>query len=400
LFSLVSIQFISFYHTSAFSLMPPPKKSASASASSQVHVILGTDDARVKEMAMQTVQRLTPPGADEFSNEIIEGNADNAEHAGQICSNVILALQTLPFFGGAKIVWLKGASFLGESQTGKSQAAVQGFENILDVIEAGLGPDVQFVLSASSIDKRRTAYKRLGKLAAFEVFDRPDTSKAGWEGAVMAQAGQKARELGLTFESGALDLLVQMAGDDTRQLENEIEKIDLYLGERRRCGIATVRGLVSLSRSGVIWEIGNAIGARDLQRALELLGVLLYQGQNAIGILLGAIVPRVRSLLIVKELATKYKVNRSNYSGFTASLEALPREATSHLPRKKDGSGFNAYPLFLALNEAGRFTLEELHAALVACLDANAKLVTTQLDNKVVLERLLVGLLTPRVARR
>ena len=377
--------------------MPPPKKAAT---SSQVHAILGTDDAKVKEMAMKTVQRLTPPGADEFANEIIEGNADNAEHAGQICSNVIMALQTMPFFGGAKIVWLKGANFLGDNQTGKSQAAVQGFENILDVIEAGLGPDVKFVLSANSIDKRRTAYKRLGKLAGIEVFDKPDTSKAGWEGAVMAQAGQKARELGLTFETGALDLLVQMAGDDTRQLENEIEKIDLYLGERRRCGINTVRGLVSLSRAGVIWEIGNAIGSRDLQRALELLGVLLYQGQNAIGILLGAIVPRVRSLLIVKELATKYKVNKNSYSSFTASLDNLPSTATSHLPRKKDGSGFNAYPLFLALNEAGRFTLEELHAALVACLDANVKLVTTQLDSKVVLERLLVGLLTPRVVRR
>lgn len=376
--------------------MPAPKKTASES---QIHVILGTDDARVKEMAMKTVQKLTPPGADEFANEIVEGNADNAEHAGQICSNVILALQTMPFFGGAKVVWLKGANFLGDSQTGKSQAAVQGFENILDVIEAGLGPDVKFVLSANVIDKRRTAYKRVSKLADIQVFDKPDTSKAGWEGAVMAQATQKARELGLTFESGALDLLVQMAGDDTRQLENEIEKIDLYLGERRRCGINTVRGLVSLSRAGVIWEIGNSIGSRDLQRSLELLGVLLYQGQNAIGILLGAIVPRVRSLLIVKELATKYKVSRASYGAFTSSLDSLPSSATSHLPRKKDGTGFNAYPLFLALNEAGRFTLEELHAALVACLDANVKLVTTQLDNKVVLERLLVGMLAPRARK-
>lgn len=376
--------------------MPPPKKAAT---NSPLHVILGTDDARVKEMAMKLVQQLTPPGADEFANEIVEGNADNAEHAGQICSNVILALQTMPFFGGAKVVWLKGANFLGDSQTGKSQAAVQGFENILDVVEAGLGPDVKFVLSANSVDKRRSAYKRLGKLADIQVFDKPDTSKAGWEGAVMAHASQKARELGLTFESGALELLVQMAGDDTRQLENEIVKIDLYLGERRRCGINTVRGLVSLSRAGVIWEIGNAIGTRDLRRALDLLGVLLYQGQNAIGILLGAIVPRVRSLLIVKELATKYKVNRASYSAFTSSLESLPSSATSHLPRKKDGSGFNAYPLFLALNEAGRFSLDELHEALSDCLDANVKLVTTQLDNKVVLERLLVGMLSPRARR-
>lgn len=76
----------------------------------------------------------------------------------------------MPFFGGAKIVWLKAANFLGDTQTGKAQAAVQGFENILDVLEAGLGAEVQFVLSTNVIDKRRTSYKRLSKLANFEIF--------------------------------------------------------------------------------------------------------------------------------------------------------------------------------------------------------------------------------------
>ena len=373
--------------------MPPPKKTAAAVASN-VHVIIGTDEARVKEGALKLVQRLTPADAGDFANDIIDGTADNAEMAGQICGNVIQALQTLPFFGGAKVVWLKNANFLADTVTGRAQASVTGFENILDVLEAGVGDDVKFVLSATSIDKRRSAYKRLGKLANIEVFDKPDTSKAGWEEAVMMQASKWARERGLTFESGALELLVQMAGDDTRQLENELEKIDLYLGERRRAGINTVRGLVSMSRAGVIWEIGNAIGVRDLRRALELLGILVYQGQNPIGLLLAAIVPKVRSLLLVKDLLSRHKLSTGSYSAFNVSLEALPTHATAHLPRKKDGTGFNAYPMFLAIQESTRFTLDELHAAFRACLDANSKLVTSQLDSKLVLERLLVSLLT------
>ena len=52
--------------------MPPPKKAAAAATSSQVHVVLGTDDARVKEAAMKIVQRLTPPDAGDFANEIID----------------------------------------------------------------------------------------------------------------------------------------------------------------------------------------------------------------------------------------------------------------------------------------------------------------------------------------
>ena len=294
------------------------------------------------------------------------------------------------------MVWLKNANFLGDSVTGRAEGAVTGMENILDVIEADLPNEIKFVISATALDKRRSAYKRLTKLATAEFHDKPDTSRAGWEGAVLSHASKKARELGLTFETGALELLVQMCGDDTRQLENEIEKIDLYLGERRRAGLRTVRGLVSESRAGVIWEVGNAIGARDLPRALHLIDTLLYQGQNAVGILLAAIVPRVRSLLLVKELGSRYKLRAANYNSFNMALEGLPPSATAHLPRKKDGSGFNAYPLFLALGETRNYSLEELHDAYRACLEANARLVTTQLDNKIVLERLLIGILTPK----
>lgn len=369
--------------------MPAPKTAIAAA----FHVYMGSDEARVKEAALMKVRQLTPKDAGDFSNDVIDGTADNADHAGTICSNVCMALQTLPFFGGTKVVWLKNANFLGDTQTGRSQAAVEGFERILDIAESGLGSDVRFVISTTGIDKRRGAYKRVSKLANIEVFDKPDTSRAGWEGPIIAMANKRAKELGITFESGAIELLVQMAGDDTRQLENELEKIDLYLGERRRAGLKTVQGLVSMSRAGVLWDLGNAIGKRDLPRALDLLGTLMYQGQNAIGLLLAAIVPRVRSLLLVKDIGSRYKLNKFNYQGFCTSLEALPSSATSHLPRKKDGTGFNAYPMFLALPETGNFSLEELHAAFKACLDANVKLVTSSLDPKLVLERLLIGIL-------
>ncbi|MDB6137276.1 MAG: hola: dna polymerase iii delta subunit, partial [Verrucomicrobiaceae bacterium] len=141
--------------------MAAPRKSstsaaaaASAATAPNIHAVLGSDEGKVKEMALRLVQKYTLPGSDDFGNDTIEGTAENAEHAGSICNNVIQALQTLPFFGGGKVVWLKNANFLGDSQTGKAQAAVTGFENILDVLEQQLPPDIYFILSASSIDKR------------------------------------------------------------------------------------------------------------------------------------------------------------------------------------------------------------------------------------------------------
>ena len=384
--------------------MPAPKKSASAGgvtsgSAPNIHAVIGTDEGKVKEEALKLLQKHTTPGNEDFGNDIIDGTAENSEHAGNICSQVCQALQTLPFFGG-KVVWLKNANFLGDNPTSRSEAAVSGFENIVDVLEQGLPPEVHFILSTSAFDKRRTSYKRLIKLANTQNHDRPDTSRTGWEGPVLAAAQTRAKAMGLTFESGALELLVQLSGDDTRQLENEMDKIDLYLGERRRAGLKTVRELVSMSRAGVVWEIGNAIGARNLDRALNLLGTLLYQGQNAIGILLAAIVPKVRNLLLIKELLTKHKLNTFSYGAFCTSLEALPTHATMHLPKKKDGTGFNMYPQFLAIGEAKNFSLDELHAGLRACLEANTKLVTTQLEDRIVLERLLIGLLSAPTAQR
>jgi DNA polymerase III subunit delta len=358
-----------------------------------VHAVLGSDEGKVKEMALKLVQKHTPAGADDFTNDIIDGTAENSEHAGRLCSSAVQALQTIPFFGGGKVVWLKDANFLGDNQIGKAESSVEGFEMLVEVLESGLPSDVHFVLSTANIDKRRGYYKRLTKIATTQVYDKPDTSRSGWEGPVLAAARARSTELGLTFESGALELLVQMAGDDTRQMENELEKISLYLGDRKRAGIQTVRSLVATSRAGVLWDVGNAIGARDLKRAVELVNLLLFQGQNAIGVLLAAIVPKVRSLLLVKDLLARHKLNTMSYQSFGISLEALSPSATAHLPKKKDGSGFNVYPMFLSIGEAKQFSLDELRAGLKACLMANAKLVTTQLDEKLVLERLLIGLL-------
>jgi len=372
--------------------MPAPKKSAAAS--SKFTAVLGTDELRVKESALALARQLAPADAGEFGTEVIDGAAENADHCAQVVRNVMEALQTLPFFGGGKLVWLKNANFLADSQVGKTTAAIEGAESILDYVEKQLPPEVKFLLSATAVDKRRSAFKRIQKLADLRLFDKPDTSKTGWEDEVMPLVQRRAREMGLTFDDDALEMFVQLAGEDTRQLDSELEKIGLYLGGAARVTLEDVRAVVPLSRAGIIFEVGNAIGKRDLRRALELLRTLIYQGQNPVGILLGAIVPRVRSLLLAADLVARHpKLPRGNYQAFVGALDRLPPEETAHLPRKKDGGGINAYPVFLALDEARRFTIAELRGGLQACLDANLKLVTTALDAQLVLERLLIGML-------
>ena len=371
----------------------PKAKARIAAAPSRIHAVVGSDESEVKRVATELSAKLTPPDAGDFGLEIIDGCADNAEQAASRIRGAIEALQTLPFFGSGKLVWLKNVNFLGDTVIGRAASVQEALEQLSGILDAGFGSDVTLLLSATDLDKRRSFYKALAKRAEVQVFDRLDSSRGGWEEEATEMVRDRAQKKKLQFEDEALDLFVLLTGGDTRQIENELEKIDLYLGRERRVGAEQVRMLVPLSRAGVIFELGNALAARDLARALTLVRRLLDQGESAIGLLLVAILPTVRNLLLAKDLMEQNGLSRPSapYS-FISALNRLPASATEHLPRKKDGS-LNAYALGIAAHHAHQFQTEQLVAGLEACLEANLKLVSTQLDHELILTEVIVKLL-------
>jgi DNA polymerase-3 subunit delta len=158
---------------------------------------------------------------------------------------------------------------------------------------------------------------------------------------------------------------------------------------RREATVEDVRTLVPLTRAGVVFELGNALAAREASRCFALVDQLLKQGESAVGILLVAIAPTIRSLLLVKDLMDRHRLRPPQAPWFfNSTLNNLPPEATEHLPRKKDGT-INAYALGLAAVQAKRFEVGELRELLEACLTANVRLVTSGLDERVVLAELI-----------
>lgn len=358
-----------------------------------VHAVIGTDDGRVSEEALALFNDLKPESeAEEFTNDVVEGVVATAEEAYQVCARAIEALQTIGFFGADKIVWLKGANFLADDRTGGSERAKQGVEDLLEVLKAGTGEEVTFLISASAIDKRRGFYKWLQKNAEVAIFDKIDVSKDGWEEEVALLVTTRAKELGLAFDHEALELFVQMAGEETRQIGNELEKLNLYLGERRTVELEDVRLMVPLSRKGVVWEISRALERRDTVRAIRLVDAQLERGESAIGLMRAAIIPTVRNLFMVRVLLDAHPdLPLHNGNSFSSALNRLPDGEKAWLPRTKNGS-VNAWGLFFAAGKAGQFTTAEMRHALEAALEADKSLVTTQLDPRMVLHRLVADL--------
>ncbi len=373
---------------------PMPKIKA---ATANIHAAVGSDEAEVKRVAGELATNLTPPGAGDFGLEVIDGAADNSDQAAARIRSTIEALQTLPFFGSTKLVWLKNANFLGDDQKARSAAVQAALEELSELLDRGLGSEVTFLISATDVDKRRGFYKTLIKRAEVQVFDRLDSGRAGWEEEATEIVRGRAEKRKLQFDADALDLFVLLTGGDTRQIENELEKLDTFLGKDRLARVDLVRELVPLSRAGVIFELSTALATRDLELALTLVRRLLDHGESAVGILLVAIVPTIRNLLLAKDLMEQHRL-RPPHSPFQfiSAINRLPAKETEHLPRKKDGS-INAYALGIAAQHAHQFETNQLIEGMRACLEANLQLVTTQLDHELILTEVVVKLLGQNV---
>jgi DNA polymerase-3 subunit delta len=367
------------------------------SENANFHVIVGSDDGMVREEALLLYNELTGGNDDGFTHETIDGNADNSEGAYEICSSVSQALMTLPMFGGDKVVWLRNVNFLGDDVTGRAQRTEAGVEMLRGILEKGLPGGIKFLISADKMDKRKSFWKFLEKSAAVRSYDKIDIGKDGWEEQVACLVEGRADQLGLKFENEALELFIMLAGERSKQIANELEKLDLFLGKDRRVvTLEDVRTLVPLSREAVVFEIGQAIQKGHVVRAIQLVDEQLAAEESAIGIMRASIIVVVRNLYMAKLILEKFKAPTGNYGAFAGALNRLPAADRAWLPQKKDGTGVNLYPVYLVVPHAKHFSLEGLQHVMEQTQRADQALVTTGLDHRMVLHRLIAQIAAAR----
>ena len=102
------------------------------------------------------------------------------------------------------------------------------------------------------------------------------------------------------------------------------------------------------------------------------------------------ILPTIRNLLLAKDLMDRYRLPRPQVPfQFISAINRLPADATQHLLRKKDG-GISGYALGIAAQNAHRFERARLIEGMDACLDANLRIVTSQLDHELILTEIVI----------
>lgn len=353
-------------------------------------IIFGSDEGLVSAEAHKVFSELTA-GTDAFSHEVIDGTCLTVDDVAAICRQTISALMTLPFFPGLKVVWLKNANFLGDSVLGRSETTLALLEELASCM-GRLPADVRFLLSATEVDKRRTFFKKVQQVASCREFVKIDTTKPGWETELSSLATREGKKRGLTFEARALELFIHRVNESSRQIVNELDKLDVYLGpERRTITEEDIDLMVAVSRAGVVFEISRALESGHCRQAIALVNEQLDAGEQPVAIMRAAVIPTVRNRLAAKILLENYHLEPTHYRDFEQKVKALPTEARALVPLKKDGTP-NAYPFFLAAQKCIKRPLARLKRDAAACAEADRALVSSSLDPRDVLHKLFVTL--------
>jgi len=373
--------------------MPP----AAPKSASPVLLVFGEDEFAVKQRARQMYQQW----CDELGgmdHEIIDAAVGNSGEALKALARLREALQTLPFFGGGKVIWLQNCNFLGDERTASARDVTDTLAEIAQELKEFSFQNVRLLISAAKVDKRKVFFKTLDKIGTVESFGGWSVDDRDWadQAETWARKALRARQKEISEE--ALAELISRVGPNARQLDSEIEKLSLYAGGKKEIGLEDVTAICTRNKMARAFALGDALGDRDLPRLLRRLDEELWEvkfdsQKSEIGLLYG-LISKVRALLMLKEMLREGWIKpEMDYNRFKAQLERVPADK---LPadRRFNPLALNPYVLYKALPQVKQYSQAELVRAMDLLLRCNQRLVGSGLDESLVLQQALVQIVS------
>jgi DNA polymerase-3 subunit delta len=176
-------------------------------------------------------------------------------------------LNTLPFFGSRRLVVVADADAFVTKYRSQLEKAVQA-----------LPATGTLILIVKSWPATTKLAKMVRDDASISCKSLTSGKLPGW--CVEWAAAQHDKQL----VSAAAQLLVELIGAEMGQLDQELEKLAVYTGSRKKITTEDVDKLVGRSQAQNLFRIFDAIGAGDPRGALAILGRLFDQSEEPIKI--------------------------------------------------------------------------------------------------------------------
>lgn len=202
---------------------------------------------------------------------------------------VIDEADTIPFFAEKKLIIAKNASFLKAAEKGKEK-----IEHDMKKLEAWLNhpSDLSitvFIAPYEKLDERKKVTKLFKEKALLLEAKTPqDADLFVW---ISTEVGAHGKDI----SEEAAGKLVETVGANMLQLQMEIEKLALYLGEDLEITVELVEELVAKTLEHDAFKMLNAYLNHNQAEALEIYHDLLRQKEEPI-MLVGLLASNIRTM--------------------------------------------------------------------------------------------------------
>ncbi len=221
-----------------------------------IYVLHGTDSFLRDGYRHQIVESIVGDGDPQLCVSSFEATAELAE--------VLDELRTPSFLAPCRVVIIRDADPFVTSYR--------------EQLEKYLGSPASNAALVLIVNTWNRAW-RISKLAAKigQTFDCSAASGAKLTEWIISAA--KKRKVKIATQ--AAELLAQMIGQDLGAMDSEIEKLSLYVGDRKQIGVEDVEAIVTAAAGPAAFALTNAITAGDTGGAMKALaGMLTRRGEE------------------------------------------------------------------------------------------------------------------------
>src|SRR5213082_4063043 len=239
------------------------------------YVFVGDETFFRKRCREAILQHLVPPDLRDFSLFDFDlGETDLSEILDRARTPSLMAPFQVFFVRGVK-------NLFGRGSNEEKLAAIEVYckDPNPDAVLIFVADHISIPADARRIDLTdKERYERIretmGRYCAIVELGRVEESEAvRW---IQEYCG--TREVKIDLDAGRE--LVDSLGGDLMMISNELEKLILYVGEKKRITLGDVETMVLAAKQRSLYELTDAISSRDRTRALEVLDAMLNTGDG------------------------------------------------------------------------------------------------------------------------
>ena len=264
----------------------------------QVFLFYGNQNLLIDEQVLEVTNKILPSDTRDlgFQRFNIEEIMKRSENEGQI-SELIQSLESLPFLEESKVLRLDNIERIKvpKSQSDKSME-VRLFHAIINFLNSPL--EKTFLVLCSQVTRENDLSKTLlntckktGIVRKFIAYDNDQPIE--W-------TRKRALSKGLKIPENVVIELIQSVGNNLNDLDHELEKLHLLIGDDSVVETNQIRKLVKSHKHYSIYALSESISKKELTQSLEFLETHLKENPKDGVKLFGVLTSQVRRLLLVK----------------------------------------------------------------------------------------------------